>query len=357
MNSLVEGCATHRRGSSEWYLAGVTSLLILATAIDAASAASVEVVSFTTMSHQFTVSDGAVPDGVTSQTSGPIFDPFGISSTIDDPEAIVAVDTDDVQIGCASCDPPVPFLSRRQLRTNRVDPTEFSDAQYDISVLALQDQGSDVTFFAMGDVDVDRSGLAQVRITSTPVAAEAYSAYGIARTTTFENTTGRDISFDVTGELDGFVLSRVGGSDGAARTSATFSILFSGLSSEHLSYDDFAGPVISSSEVGAGATVTYGIFDTDDGILGLQFTVGATATDDDGFAEASFDVFLSYIFGLTLGAGQGVDMTFAWTQVNDAQFHPSPIPTPAGAILFASGLIPLIMRIRKPNKKTRWVSR
>ncbi|MEO0424214.1 MAG: hypothetical protein AAF184_17885 [Pseudomonadota bacterium] len=347
MNSPKAATAVYALpGRSSRPLAGAATLLLVAMC-HAASAASVEVVSFTDVSHRITVNGGAVPDGITSQTGGPTFDPLGISGSIDDPEAVLAVDDEFVQIGCSSCEPPIPFLSQRQLRTNRTDPTEFSDAQWDISITSVQDQGSDVVFFALGEDEVDRSGLAQVRITSTPVAAEAYSAYGIARTTTFENTTGRELSFDVSGELDGYVLSRVAGEDGIARTSATLSVLFSGLSSDQLTYDDGRGPVISSDEIGEGATVTYGIFDTDDGILGLQFTVGATATDDGGFAEASFDVFLSYIFGLTLDAGQSVDMTFGWTQVNDAQFHPSAVPIPAGALLFASGLIPLIARRRK----------
>lgn len=320
---------------------------IAAIALSAASSAQavpVDALSFLQMDYDFVIVgdspfSGASPDGVTSSVSGPDFT-LSINSQIDDPGAVTAIDQTNTQIGCASCEPAVPFISNRRLRTNRADPTEFSDAQWNVESTILQDEGVDVSSFAIGRQTIDRDGLAQLRVTSSPAAAEASSNYGISRVTTFENTTDEDISIALRGEIEGDLLARYSGDNGFARTSATQSIVFSGLSEGNLA-TLITGDTSETTETGDGATVTAGTFHSGDGIMGMLFSASATAVGDGGFTEAIFTVFHRVIFNLTIEAGQTIEMETAFSQANHVEYTPSPVsvvPLPAGFILLLSGI-------------------
>lgn len=326
-----------------------------------AIATTVDALSFVSAQHGFTIQAGASPPGITNQ-SGAVTIPANRESSIDAADAILAVDTSDVTIGCSGCTPPTPFTHVGQHRTNRADPTEFADAQFDIEAQILQDEGEDVVFFAPGERDVTRTGLAQARITSSPAPAEAISSYSIFRTTTFENISQDSISFFILGYFDAFLLSRYTGEDGFARTSTTYEILFSGIAPSALNYFSSSVYEPMTSEIGDGATVTEGLFTTDDGVMGMQFTASATALAGPGLTEASLSAEHNFLLSLTLEAGEMADMTFGFAQQNVVSFAPSAnppvIPLPASAWLLIGGLgglfgLRIPIRRRGPGKVQR----
>lgn len=317
---------------------------VMAAMSPSAQAAPVQALSFLQMEYDFVIVGdlpfaGQSPDGVTNSVSGPDFS-LSIDSQINAPDAITAIDETSTQIGCSSCEPAVPFVSNRRLRTNRSDPTEFADAQWNVESGILQDQGSDVTSFAIGRQSIDRDGLAQLRITSSPAPAEAESTFGISRVSTLENTTGEDVVVPIRAEVGGDLLSRYSGDDGLARTSATQSIVFSGVSDGNLTTVTTAASD-DTTETGGGATVTSGVFDSGDGIAGFLFTASATAIGDGGFNEAAFSFFHQVIFLLTIEAGQSIEVETAFSQANYVEYAPgsiSTVPLPAGGLLLFSGI-------------------
>ena len=318
-----------------------------------ALAAPIDALSFLSVQQGFTVQAGSSPSGITNRTSGPTFS-ADRDSAIDAADAVLAVDVSDVTVGCSACTPVTPFANFGQFRTNRADPTEFADAQYDIEARSVQDGGADVAAFAIGERDVTRSGLAQARITSSPAPAEALSGYSISRTTTFENITNDRISFLIRGYFDAYLLSRYSGADGFARTSTTYEILFSGIDASALSYFSASDYQQTTSEIGDGATVTEGLFNTDNGILGMQFTAGATALAGPGLTEASLTAEHDFLVVLTLEAGETADMFFGFSQQNFVSYTPSagppavPLPASAWLLMIAfGGLFGLRSRARK----------
>ncbi|MEO1112854.1 MAG: hypothetical protein AAFY05_11010 [Pseudomonadota bacterium] len=323
----------------------ISALAILMAGLSpSARATPVQALSFLQMESDFLIVGnlpfaGQSPDGVTNSVGGPDFS-ISINSQINAPDAVTAIDETSTQVGCAGCEPPIPFVSNRQLRTNRSDPTEFADAQWNVESSILQDQGADVTAFAIGRQTIDRDGLAQLRIASSPAPAEAESTFGISRVTTLENTAGEDVVVPIRAEVGGDLLSRYSGDDGLARTSATQSILFSGVSDGNLTTVTTAASD-NTTETGDGATVTSGIFDSGDGITGFLFTASATAIGDGGFNEAAFSFFHQVIFLLTIEAGQSIEVETAFSQANYVEFAPTPVstvPLPAGAFLLLSGI-------------------
>jgi hypothetical protein len=324
--------------------------LLMLSATHSVHAAPIDAVSYLQMDYEFSVLSnsgyGASPEGITSRVSAPDFS-ASINSQIDDPSAVTAIDQNNVQIGCASCEPAIPFTSERRLRTNRTDPTEFADAQWNVENTIVQDQGADVTALAIGSEETDRNGLAQLRVTSSPAAAQADSSYGISRVTTFENTTDESLNFFLVGELGGDLLSRYSGDDGFARASSTQSILFSGVTDDNLSLFQFDSDTSNVTETGAGASVTSGVFGQDDGIMGLLFTASATAVGDGGFTEAMFSMWHWFIFSLTLEPGQIVEMETAFFQSNYVEYTPSDVsqvPLPASFVFLISGVALLVGR-------------
>lgn len=314
-----------------------------------AQAAPVDAVSFLQMDYRFVsvATDpvpgplvvGASPAGMSVSTGGPAFN-ISIGSQIEDPGAVTAIDQNTVQVGCASCEPLVPFVSTRRLRVNRADPTEFADAQANIENTISQDQGADVTSFAIGQQQTDRDGLAQLRITSSPAAAEAGSTYGISRVTTYENTSDAQLALQFVTEIDVDLLARYSGEDGFARASTTQSVLFSGVSDGNLT-TVVTEDTSQVTEIGDGASVTADTFHSGSGIMGLLFSASATALGDGGFTEASFSLFHRVVFLLFIDPGQAVQMETAFSQANFVEYAPGPvseIPLPAGALLLCSGL-------------------
>lgn len=318
-----------------------------------AIAAPVDALSFLSAQHGFTVQAGSSPPGITNRTGG-LTSSTNRDSSIDAVDAALAVDTSDVTIGCSACSPPTPFTHVGQHRTNRADPTEFADAQFDIELASVQDEGADVTTFAFGERDVTRTGLAQARITSSPSPAEAQSGYSVSRTTTFENVSDASISFIIFGYFDAFLLSRYAGEDGFARTSTTYEVLFSGIDPSALTYFSASDYQETSDEIGDGATVTEGLFTTDDGVLGMQFTAGATALAGPGTTEASVTAEHEFLMVLTLDSGETADMFFGFSQQNFVSYTPPPtppaVPLPASAWMLMGGfggLFGLRLRARR----------
>lgn len=309
-----------------------------------AQATPVQALSFLQMEYDFVIMgnlpfDGQSPDGITSSVGGPDFS-TSINSQINAPDAVTAIDQTTTQIGCSGCEPEIPFVSNRQLRTNRADPTEFADAQWNVESTIFQDQGADVTAFAIGRQAIDRDGLAQLRITSSPAPAEAESTFGISRLTTFENTTDAEIVIPIRAEIGGDLLARYSGDDGLARTSATQSIIFSGLSDGNLTTVTTADTE-ETTETGAGTTVTGDVFNSGDGIAGLLFSASTTAIGDGGFNEAMYSFFHRVIFLVTIEAGQSIGMETAYSQANYVEHTPatiSEVPLPAGVFLLCSGV-------------------
>ncbi len=308
-----------------------------------AQAVPIEAVSFLTMTHGFTVSGGGVPPGVASSVSGPAFDAFSVSTAIDDPAAILAVDDTDVVPGCIGCSPSLPFTSVRTQRTNRPDPTEFSLASYDIESFLEQDTGVDTVSLAVGEREVSRSGLAQTRITSTAVDAGASSEFGLTRTQFFENVGNTTVSFNITGFFDAFLLSRYSGSDGFASASTSVNWLFSGIEDGDLLYLPLDTYFLDADEIGLGVDFTENLTSLPPaGFQGLNFSAGVNATGSGAFSEVSLNAFHAFLFNLTLDPGQTAAMQFRFEQFNTVGYAPESgtgtVPVPSGLVLLSSGL-------------------
>ena len=334
--------------------------LFLCTFSSASMAATIDAVSFLSVQHGFTVQAGSSPPGITNQT-GVLTISTNRDSSIDAVDAALAVDNSDITVGCSACTPPTPYTHVGQHRTILADPTEFADAQFDIEVASVQDVGADVTTFAFGERNVTRTGLAQARITSSPAEAEAKSGYSISRTTTFENVSDASISFIIRGYFDAYLLSRYIGEDGFARTSTTYDVLFSGIDPSALTYFNASAYEETSEEIGDGATVTEGLFNTDDGVLGMRFAAGTTALAGPGITEASLTAEHDFLMVLTLDVGETADMFFGFSQQNHVSYTPSAIPPavplPASAWLLMGGFGGLLgLRLRTRRHKSRVLS-
>ncbi|MEQ8915119.1 MAG: VPLPA-CTERM sorting domain-containing protein [Roseovarius sp.] len=304
-------------------------------------ASTVDAVSFLTASHGFSIdgaAPGASPAGIVASVSGPTIDRT-IESAVDDPDA-VNITQNDVQIGNASSSPPIPFTYDIQDRTNRTDPTEFADARVSGSITSTQDEGDDIVNFALATRDVTREGLAQVRITSDPVAAAATSAYGLSRTNSYENVTDAPITFTIEGYFDAFLLSRYSGGDGFARAATSWDILFSGHTAGNLTYIPLDTFFTSFDEIGTGGFADANLVSQPSGVEGISLTAATSALGSGGFTEASATAEHDFLFRLTVDPGQTVDMAYGFSQVSVVEFDvdPAVVPLPASAVLLFGAL-------------------
>jgi len=300
----------------------------------------ISALSYLQVDHGFVVDGGETPVGISAKMGGPTI-PHGVNSAIDDPLATNSTDSD-TTVGCA-CDPPIPYETFSLDRTNRTDPTEFAQARYDVERLFLQD--GNATFFAVGEIDTSRSGLAQARITSGPVAASAFSEYGTERIQTFENISGQTLSFNIRGSFAASLIARYSGADGFARTTTSIDLMFSGLDASDLIYLPLQTYAPDIEDAASGASVTEGLFVNAGGALGMSFTGSTTAVGDGGFTEATLDADFEYFFRLTLDPGQTVSMRIGFSQTNAVDYTPvalSAVPVPAPALLLLTGLGSLI---------------
>lgn len=316
-----------------------------------AAAAPIDALSFLQVEYGYVVNGGAgAPAGIVARTQGPVMG-RAADSGIDDAGAVVAIDDLNVTIGCSSCDPPVPFVETRRHRVNRADPTEFADAQYGIEATSIQDPAA--TSFAIGEREEVRSGLAQARITSSPVAAFADSAYSLGRTTSFENESGQTIAFNIQGYFDADLLARYSGDDGFARTSTTFDLLFDGVSADALVYLPLDTYILDIDEAAAGAEVSESLVANQPGTIGLSFSAAASALGDGGFTEATVTAMHAFLFRLTLAPGETAFMTASLGQTNAVEYTPStaPVPLPASGVLFAGALACVAMGCRRAGRR------
>lgn len=322
-------------------IAAVALFPIALTMSSGSFASTVDAVSFLTASHGFSidgVAPGASPTGIVARTSGPAMD-ITRESAVDDPDA-VNITQNDVQVGNASSSPPIPFTYDIQDRTNRTDPTEFADARLSGSVTSTQDEGADSTALALATRDVTREGLAQVRITSDPVAAAATSASGISRTNSYENVTDAPITFTIEGYFDAFLLLRYSGGGGFARAATSWDILFSGHTAGNLTYIPLDTFFTDFEEIGTGAFATAALVSQPSGVEGINLTAATSALGSGGFTEASATAEHDFLFRLTVDPGQTVDMAYGFSQVNVVEFDvaPSVVPLPASAVLLFGAL-------------------
>lgn len=304
-------------------------------------AATFDGVSFLTASHGFSINGaapGASPDGIVAVTFGFTVD-ITRESAVDDPDA-VNITQADVQVGNANTSPPIPFTYDIQDRTNRTDPTEFADATLSGSITSTQDVGADIVNLAFATRDVTREGLAQVRITSDPVAAAATSARSISRTNSYENVTDAPISFTIDGYFDAYLLSRVSGGEGFARAATSWDILFSGHSAGNLTYIPLDTFFTDFDEIGTGAFATAALVSQPSGVEGISLTAGTSAFGSGGFTEASATAEHDFLFRLTVDPGQTVDMAYGFSQINVVEFDVDPpaVPLPASAVLLLGAL-------------------
>ena len=303
-------------------------------------ASTVDAVSFLTASHGFSIDGagpGASPTGIVAVTSGPTIDSTR-ESAVDDPDAVNMTQSD-VQVGFAGA-PPIPFTYDIQDRTNRTDSTEFADARVSGSVLSTQDEGDDIMNFSIATRDVTREGLAQVRITSDPVAAAATSAYRVSRTNSYENVTDAPITFTIEGYFDAFLLSRYSGGGGFARAATSWDILFSGHTAGNLTYIPLDTFFTIFDEIGTGAFADANLVSQPSGVEGINLTAATSALGSGGFTEASATAEHDFLFRLTVDPGQTVDMAYGFSQVNVVEFDvaPSVVPLPASAVLLLGAL-------------------
>ena len=340
MNPTIKIPFPHKIVPIRPYMASLTALLVCFCA-SASSATSVDAISFLSVQHGFTVQNGFSPDGITNVTSGPAISSER-ASMIDAVDATTDVDINDVTVGCSACSEPTPFTRFSRFRSTRTDPTEFAESQFDISALSDQDDGSDVSNFAIATRDVSRTGLAQARITSSPAAASAQSAFALSRTTTFENITNERIAFFIGGYFDAFLLSRYTGNDGFARTTTPLALTISGIGQSNLTYFSPSEYQENVSEIGTNATATEGFSSLGDGVLGMQFTSAATALGGAGLSEAAVSAEHDFLIILALDPGQSADMFFGFSQRNEVGFtpvaNPPAVPLPASAWLLMLGL-------------------
>lgn len=321
---------------------------VLVTA-SAGHAVTVTALSFTTSESVFSVSGGSSPDGIEARATDFEFLTVGTDATLDDPAAVVAADTNFTQVGNAGPISPVPFIAERQFRLNRTDPTQFADAQYDYESQLTQDGGADVVFFSPGRQEVDRSGLAQLRLEDPLVSANALSSFGTRRTIEFENISNESITFDVGGSLNMSLLARAAGDTAIARTSAVISVLTEGLAADQITFLDTGGVGESINLIGTGASSGGGLSETSDGVVGTILSASATALGADGFAEASYNMSQLYRLRLTFDPGQiaTIDLTYAQTNfVEYTTTTPPAVPLPAGAVLLGSAFAMFGLRRR-----------
>lgn len=303
----------------------------------AALALPVDAVSYLQATHSYEIVGSDAPDFIDVRTLGP--SPVrSRDSGVDDPAAILAIDDITTQIGCAGCDPDIPYTQTVRHRTNRPDPTEFADAQYGISQLASQDAGS--SFLGFGSETVERTGLAQTRITSDPAGAFAQSGYSDGRRSEIMNRSDGEETFAIRGEFAFSLLSSVNGGDALARTSTAIDLVLSGVDAADvtfLSLETYAPDIEDSAP---GATVVENLVRNEPGTPGLTVSAAATAIGDGGYTEATLDVSFRYLLFVTLGAGETAYLDFGFAQANYVEYTPmmAAVPLPAGLPLLAGAL-------------------
>lgn len=314
--------------------------LTLATALTTtlwggtALATPVDAVSYLQVSHSYEIVGGDAPDFIDVGTGGP--NPTRIrNSGVDDPAAALAIDDVATQVGVVG---DIPYRETARHRTNRPDPTEFADAQYDISLFATQDAGS--TFLGFGSETIERTGLAQTRITSDPVAAFAQSGYSDERRSRITNESDGEETLAIRGEFAFSLLSSVNGDDALARTSTAIDLVLSGVDAADvtfLSLETYAPDIEDSAP---GATVVENLIRNEPGTAGLTFSAATTAIGDGGYTEATLDVTFRYLLFVTLGAGETVFLDFGYSQANYVEYTPgmAAVPLPAGLPLLAGAL-------------------
>ncbi|MFV0475592.1 MAG: serine hydrolase domain-containing protein, partial [Pikeienuella sp.] len=316
----------------------------------AARALPIDAVSYLQARHSYAILGGGAPDSLSLRTFGP--NPVRTrDSGIDDAAATLAVDDVATQIGCVGCEPDAPFAETARHRTNRVDPTEFANARYDISQLASQDAGS--SFLAFGSETVERSGLAQTRITSDPVGSFARSGYSDGRRTEIVNEADEEETLVISGAFEFSLLASYNGEDGLARTSAAIDLLFDGVGAEDVSFAVLEAYTPDIEAAAPGATVTESLILNEPGTTGFRFTGSTTAIGDGGFTEATLDVGFRYLLFVTLGAGETAFMDFGFAQANYVEYTPTvaAVPLPAGLPLFGGALALLGLAARRRGAK------
>lgn len=302
----------------------------------AALALPIDAVSYLQARHSYTIVGSGAPDFLDVRTSGPT-QTRTRDSSIDDPLAVLAIDDIATQVG-AAVDPPVPYVQTARHRTNRTDPTEFADAQYGLSYTVTQDAGG--AFFGFGSEAVERTGLAQARIVSDPVAASAQSGASERRRSEIVNESDREETFAIRGAFEFDLLSSYNGEDGLARTSTAIELLFDGVEPDALTFLALEAYAPDIGENAPGATVTESLILDEAGTPGLRFTGSTTAIGDGGFTEATLGAGFRYLLLVTLGAGETAYLDFGYSQANYVEYKPAlaAVPLPATLPLFGGAL-------------------
>ena len=301
------------------------------------------------LSHSMLINSGNMINGIDIGYPGTAFQTtHGATSMVDHPDAYHNEISDTI-VGNIFATPPIAFQDNWLDTTALPGDSEGAQSGYNISVLLTNGDGA-VNQYEPINQDVEQYGRAVAQITSEPVAAAAQSWRTFERDFTFENITDHLISFNIVGLFTAELLAEYNGEDGFARTSGGFDLLFQNGDDVRITYFAIAPYLFSSTESGAGASVSEQLLINEAGVSGVSFNASASAFGDGGTSSAHYQGESRYIFGISMDPGAFLRLNVAFRQNNAVDYSPqpqsTPVPVPGSLSLLFVGLAFAALRNR-----------
>lgn len=319
-------------------------------AIEAASAATLNIGATASMEAYLRINDGVlrddivIPVGMTTALTG------SAASAVDDAAATHS-DSSYVQVGNPYTDPPTPFIATEADETTQPDGDRARGLYYVQSTPALDDEGRQVS------ADRTLSGVATLDFIDIATAASASSGFEIGRDLILTNTSDTlAYAFEIAAGFDMNLAASADdlGSQSAAESVFSLSFITSGYVALDYLGSSGGSPTIDDADPGVSVANNCVVGDSEYNALfqGVNCQASVAATGTGGPTEASLQSIDQFLFSVIMAPASSLRLSFFQSHHTMSAFvdpSVSEVPIPASALLFLGGL-GFFARIRRKTK-------
>ncbi|MDT0593404.1 hypothetical protein [Glaciecola petra] len=291
--------------------------------------------------HNYSVNNGRVPEGIRLSTTPQTLSIGGNARSEVDEESAINENASEVQVANPFSNPVLPYEARRNNRTTFNAGAEGAQSDYDISVRTVNDPDADPTASSIIQRDTNNSGAAELVLLSQTVAAEAESRYNMTRGYTLENISNQRQQFFITGNVSFDLFSEYEGLGGFANSAMSLFTLFENVAGVNATLDltSVYDPDIVQSN--ANASVFERLTTNEPNFGGFLLSTSARAEGGGNISTASISEAFSYRILIDMDVGTRFDFLTGFSQRNTVLFDPQSVEVngPAISLLFSVSLV------------------